>query len=165
MGIINRKAILAAEEQLRKEKKLKEGESINSHPKYRLKPVLDTGPGLTKQDFGEESNINYIMKRFQATGQMPVSPTSLAPVFADVSGIGGYADVVRRVTAVEEAFAQLSPEVRKRFSNEPLELVEFLQDPANRDEAVKLGLVIPGSVDPPKADPLPPKAAEPAKPA
>jgi len=106
----------------------------------RVSPGLDTGPGMTKQEFAKECDINHIMKRYGATGQLPIR-SDLQPVFADVSGIGDYADVLRRIDASRDAFRQLSPELRARFNNQPDALVEFLADTANRDEAVKLGLI------------------------
>jgi len=117
-------------------------------PGSRVKPVLTCGPSKTKQEFGKESNINYIMDRYAKTGQLPVGVQRVQPVFADVSTIGDFSDVLRRVTAAKEAFAQLPANVRARFHNQPHELVEFLQDGSNRDEAVKLGLIPP----PPKVE-------------
>lgn len=107
----------------------------------RVKPVLVTGPGLTKQEFGKESDINVIMKRYAGSGVLPGRLDGLQPVFADVSGIGDYADTLRRVDAAREAFGQLPAEIRTRFGNRAEALVDFLQHEENRDEAVKLGLV------------------------
>lgn len=107
----------------------------------RVKPVCFTGPGLTKQEFAKEVDINHIMKRYISTGQLNNRIDGLQPIFADVSGIGDYADVLRRVDAAREAFAGLSAEVRSRFRNDSNELVEFLHDSRNRDEAIKLGLL------------------------
>lgn len=140
MGLMNRKSLQGVK------------------PGQRVKPVLVCGPSKAKQEFGVESDINVIMKRYITTGQLPMWVQNAQPVFADVSEIGDFADVLRRVTAAKEAFAQLPAHVRSRFQNQPEQLVEFLQDPGNRDEAVKLGLV-------PAPPVVQPKAAEPVKPA
>lgn len=125
----------------------------------RVKPVTITGPGKTRQEFAKETDINGIMKRYNATGQLPaLSPA--APVFTDVSAIGDYGDVLRRVSAANDAFASLPAEMRSRFSNEPANLVEFLQDARNYDEGVKLGLLVPRPVEPPA--PITPTAVKPA---
>jgi len=81
------------------------------------------------------------MKRYGATGQLPVNMRSIQPVFADVSGYGDYADALRRITAAKESFAALPAELRGRFGNSAERLVSFLQDTNNRDEAIKLGLI------------------------
>jgi len=125
----------------------------------RVKPVTVTGPGKTRQENAKETDINVIMKRYNATGQLPaLSP--VAPVFADVSAIGDYADVLRKVSAADDAFAALPADMRGRFANKPALLVEFLQDSANYDEGVKLGLLVPRPVEPPA--PVPPVAVKPA---
>lgn len=107
----------------------------------KVKPVLVTGPGLTKQEFRDETDVNVIMKRYGATGQLPVGVQSLQPIFADVSEIGDFASLMRRTKAAEVAFMNLPAELRTRFGNDPGELVVFLQNPANRPEAEELGLV------------------------
>lgn len=120
----------------------------------KVKPVLVTGPGLTKQEFAKESDINTIMKRYTSTGMLSNRIDGLHPIFADVSNIGDYAEVLRRVDAARDAFALLPAEVRSRFGNRPDALVDFLQYEENREEAVNLGLVPPKAVVEPVA-PLP----------
>lgn len=107
----------------------------------RVKPVLCCGPGLTKQEFREETDINGIMKRYNATGVLPVDMATVQPVFADVSDISDFASVLNRMIAARESFNSLDPVLRARFRNDPAELVEFLQDGRNRPEAVALGLI------------------------
>lgn len=107
----------------------------------KVKPVLVTGPGLTKQEFANEADINSIMKRYTTTGQLSNRIDGLQPIFADVSNVGDYADVLRRIDSAREAFAQLPAAVRSRFGNRPEALIDFLQDSKNLKEAVDLGLV------------------------
>jgi hypothetical protein len=37
---------------------------------------------------------------------------------------------------------RLDPKLRMRFANDPQNLVDFLDDPENHDEAEKLGLIV-----------------------
>lgn len=97
---------------------------------------------ITKQEFAEESDINVIIARCLRGGGLG-HVQSLAPVFADVSELGDFADCVRRVDLAREAFMLLPAEVRLRFGNSSVKLIEFLSDGKNYDEAVRLGLVIP----------------------
>lgn len=124
----------------------------NHKPGSRVRHATDTGPGLCKQEFREEVDINVIVARCLKSGMMP-DMRAVQPVFADVSDIGCYADVLRRVSAAEEAFLSLPAHLRSRFHNRASELVEFVQDDRNRDEAVKLGLVAALPPDPPKEVP------------
>lgn len=110
-------------------------------PGTKVKPRTSTGPGLTKQEFAHECDINHIMKRYVSTGQLSSRSDMLQPIFADVSNIGDYADVLRRIDSARAAFSQLPAEIRTRFGNSPEALVDFLQYEKNLDEAVKLGLI------------------------
>lgn len=56
-----------------------------------------------------------------------------------------YQDALEIIARGEEAFYDLPPEVRVRFSN-PVEFLTWLEDPANYDEADKLGLLDPEKV-------------------
>jgi len=128
----------------------------------RVKPVCVTGPGLTKQEFAKECDINHIMKRYISTGELPRRADAFQPVFADVSNIGDYADTLRRIDAARDAFEQLPAAVRTRFSNEPNNLISFLNDERNLSEAVQLGLV---SAPPKPLEPLAPVVPAPIVPA
>lgn len=134
MGMMNRKELA----------KLKPG--------VRVKPVCVCGPGLTKQEFANETNINTIMKRYKSTGDLPRNMRGLQPVFADVSAMGDYAESLRRIDAAKDGFMKLPAALRLRFGNQPNEFLAFLHDNVNRDEAVKLGLI------PPVAESLAPPA-------
>jgi len=117
---------------------------------------LETGlacepPSMTQQQFKDESDINTIVKRFGITGQLP-APVRM-PSYEDFSSVGDYQSALNAVRASGEAFMTLPAAVRARFGHEPGALLDFLENPANRDEAVKLGLVVP------PAPPAEPKAS------
>lgn len=99
-------------------------------------------PGFTKQSFKEECDINNIMRRYEAT-QVLDHVSGQMPEFGDYIGVLSYQESLNAVLYAQEQFAQLSAEVRDRFGNDPAKMLAFLEDEANRDEAVKLGLVAP----------------------
>lgn len=101
--------------------------------------VENFGPGMTQGQFKDECDIKRIVGRYQRTGVLPQFKPGGR--YGDFSEVGDYMEALGRVELARAAFASLSSDVRKRFRNDPGELVAFLQDPANRDEAVKLGLV------------------------
>lgn len=108
------------------------------------------GEDMARQEFKDECDINRIMKRAAKTGLLPVSPVS--PKFGDFSEVGDFQAAQNGVLAAREEFGRLPSDVRKRFANNPALLVEFLADKANREEAIKLGLV-----EKPKPEPGPVK--------
>jgi phage internal scaffolding protein len=94
---------------------------------------------LAQQHFKEECDINNILKQFNITGQMPEG--TLSPRYGDFTGIGDYHSALNKVIAAEDEFMSLPADLRARFENDPAQLIEFLDNNQNYDEAVKLGLV------------------------
>lgn len=103
---------------------------------------VETGestPSRTQQSFRDECDINTIVRRFGLTGQMPTNLRM--PEYGDYSGVVDFKTAMDAVGAAREGFERLPAEVRARFHNEPQELLEFLGNGDNREEAAKLGLV------------------------
>lgn len=97
------------------------------------------GESKTEQHHRDEVNINKIIAKYEKTGQMPLR--SGVPTYGDFTGMVDFHSAKQAVIDVEEAFMELPAEVRKRFRNDPGELLEFLDDEKNREEAIELGLV------------------------
>ena len=95
--------------------------------------------GMTQQHFAKECDINEIVRRFGLTGELPENLKM--PVSGDFTGVSDFQTAMNIVRQAEEEFLRVPAEVRARFANDPGRLMAFLDDPANRDEAVKLGLV------------------------
>lgn len=102
----------------------------------------------TVQSERDEVDINTIVERFGLTGQLP-DDNYRAPQSADFVGIYDYQTALNSVIEAERSFMALPAKLRARFGNDPQLLLEFLSDDANRDEAVKFGLLKPVE-EPPK---------------
>lgn len=125
-------------------------------PQYPVR--LEFPPeGRTKQSFKDECDINNIMRRFELTGEIS-HLGARTPIFGDFPDMD-FAQAMAVVTMARERFSELPAAVRDRFANDPGRLLAFLEDPSNREEAVKLGLVQAPAVVPPSETPQP-KAAE-----
>jgi len=118
-----------------------------------------SGKTKTQQHFREEANINTIMSRYKKTGIL-VDPVKAAharkALYGDFTGIDFHA-AQNVVAQGMQAFSQLPALIRKRFDNDAGKLIEFLQNPDNVDEAVRLGIVEkrevkPTEITPPKAE-------------
>lgn len=109
---------------------------------------------LTRQEFVQEADLNNIMKRYAAG--MPLPTGHRMPMYGDFSDVPDYQRSFEIVAHAQDAFMALPSEVRRRFGDDPSNLIAFLQDEKNRDEAVKLGLVnkpIDQSIDKPADKP------------
>lgn len=110
---------------------------------HRPCDTVPEGVSLTKQSFRDESDINMMMDRFQKTGVLDEDRVPVGARYIDCTGILSYQESLQVVTEAEEAFNGLDAKVRRRFDNDPAQMIAFLQDPASEAEARDLGLLEP----------------------
>lgn len=134
--------------------------------------ITITEQSLTKQSFAKEADINTIVNRVLKGSAMPQGERQ--PRYGDFTGLD-YVGMQNQIALVNQSFAELPSDVRRRFDNDPSELLAFLGDPENRDEAIELGLLptldqnIPsespgkGASEAPAPSPTPPPEPAPAK--
>lgn len=94
---------------------------------------------LAVQAAEEESNINTIVRRFGLSGQLPDQVAM--PQSGDFTNLPDFHTAMNLVRQAQEEFVRVPAEIRARFSNDPQQFMNFFEDPANYDEALKLGLV------------------------
>lgn len=103
----------------------------------------------TQQQFKEDSDINVIVARFGISGIMPSDfgmPQSVD--FSEM--VTDYHTALNMVRQADEEFMGLPADLRERFRNDPQELMQFVENPENLEEARKLKLAKPAEkVEPP----------------
>lgn len=117
-------------------------------------------PSLTKQSFAEEADINVIVRRFGLTGELPSDVK--VPMNGDFTNVVDFRGAMDLLIQAREAFMTMPADVRSRFGNDPAAFVDFVSDEKNRDEAKKMGLLVPATA--PLA-PVEVRVVEPVKPA
>lgn len=131
----------------------------------RYDPVTgEETPSLTQQHFAEECDINTIVRRFGITGEMPTGVR--LPTYQDFTSVFDFKSAMDAVAKANESFDAMPAEVRARFQNDPQQFLEFVNREENRQEAIKLGLVLPKAQElaAPGAAPAPAPAPAPAQP-
>jgi len=96
-------------------------------------------PSMTKQSFKQECDINHIMAKYLATGMIPAG-TSVGR-YGDFSAATDYLDAQLTIKNARDQFASLPAKVRERFNNDPFQMLEWIGDKDNLDEANELGLL------------------------
>jgi len=130
----------------------------------------EDGKSLTTQSDRKSCDLNEIFKKHLDQGGMIPDPVvgNRPPMYGDFSMVGDFAEQMRTVKRIENTFQLLSAPIRARFNNQPEELIKFLSDPKNNDEAVKLGLRPKPKVklsNDKEPAPAKPEAGQPANPA
>jgi len=106
-------------------------------------------PSLTKQEFAQEADINYIANRALRTGQppmtgfgIPMRASNRKPIYGDFTA-HDYHGMLNTVADIQTKFNMLPARIRSKFRGSPETLMRWLEDEKNYDEAVKLGLLVP----------------------
>lgn len=109
--------------------------------KRRDVSTINKEPSLTQAQFAEECDINNIMATYVKTGQITHLSRSQG-IYQEMAEFPpDFATAMEIVSQSKQAFADLPSDVRSRFKHDPQNLIEFLKNPDNRDEAEKLGLI------------------------
>ena len=93
----------------------------------------------TEQSHVKDCSIKTIMAKAKRTGMIPVRRES--PLYGDFTSMEDYHSNLCRMQDAMNDFMGLSSKIRKRFNNDPGELIEFLNSPDNLAEAVELGIL------------------------
>ncbi len=111
--------------------------------------VFAVGESRTRQSMQDECDINLIMFKYQKTGAIDhFSRHSVRYGFADSVT---FHDALNVVKEGDRMFADLPSSLRGRFLN-PGAFLDFVQDEANAEEMVELGLRDPvAAQEPPEA--------------
>lgn len=100
-------------------------------------------PSMTEQHHKQRCDLEYIVSRLSAG--IPVEQLGIAehPVFYDdVSRLQRTREELENLVAsVRSNFESLPSELRIRFENSPEKYFDFVTDPNNRDEAIKMGVI------------------------
>lgn len=107
--------------------------------------IVNNEPSLTQQHYKDEVDINVMMRRMGVTDGAIIPPyfheSVLIDHFADFSEAPDFRTSMDQLKEATDAFNQLPAALRRRFGNDPVELMNFLHDKDNIEEAIKLGLL------------------------
>ena len=103
---------------------------------------LECGASMTFQHFKDECDINTIVARYP-NGVTPYDDRKGSEIYGDFSDaeLFDFRATQEKIIEAENRFNALPSDVRSRFGNNPAELLDFLNDSSNYDEAVRLGLI------------------------
>lgn len=104
-----------------------------------VRVVCSEAEDRTQQAFKDECDINFLMKRYEKTGILPQGRSS-PPQYVDAT-MFDFTEAQNRVAQVRGVFSMLDARTRARFENDPAKMLDFLANPENHAEAIKMGLM------------------------
>ena len=104
--------------------------------KPKTQPPEITGIMKTEQHHKNDCDINQIIARASKTGYTKAH--SLA--YNDLANIPDYHEAMNAIAKAKENFDAMPSKLRNRFSNDPGKFLNFVQNPENTEEAMKLGI-------------------------
>lgn len=114
--------------------------------------TINNEPSMAQEHFKDEVDINNIMKKYQKVGiSYNHLPQSSKGLYGDFTAVKTFEQAHQAILDTEKNFSTLPSQIRKRFDNNPQQLINFLNDKQNRDEAIQLGLI----PKPPTPEPTP----------
>lgn len=107
--------------------------------------IVFTEPSMTDQSQIQESDINYIVKKY-ADGRTGITTLDLGAdagvlQYGDTLLPGDYETALDLINAVNEEFYELPSQVRAEFNHNPKELINALADPRQKARLRALGLL------------------------
>jgi phage internal scaffolding protein len=136
-------------------------------PKFRtaydrdsVEGITFTEPTLAQQHFKDECDVNNILRKYEATG-LVTHVANGTPSYGDFSSVLEFQQAQNILIEAQDAFDALPASLRKRFDNDPAVMLEFIENPDNREEAEKLGLLNKSiNISGDSNDVIPPKLSE-----
>ena len=130
---------------------------------YGKKPKCDTynnDPSLVDDQYKYDNDVNHFIKRYLQDGVLP--QFNGKPIYGDFTHIIDYKDALNKVIEAKNKFMELPSSIREKFDNSPNEFLNFVNNPENHDEMVKMGLKKTSSVpsEPEISSPKPQKVEE-----
>lgn len=94
---------------------------------------------LTQQHMGPATEMDYIMRQFYQTGEMPRARH--VAEYGDFDEANDLNEMLQQIELGKKAFTQIPANIRGMFDNDPGKFLTWIHDDANYNEAAELGLV------------------------
>jgi phage internal scaffolding protein len=107
----------------------------------KLRVAIATGDGLTEQNHKDETDINNIVRKYNKTGLID-HLNQFEKQYGDMTGYD-YQDAMNTVAAANTMFEGLPSSIRNQFDNDPAKFINFVDDQANADKLIDMGLAKP----------------------
>lgn len=111
---------------------------------------INLEPSKTQQQFTQQCDPNFIVDRHAAGQDISMFLSRSAPLTGDYSDLPATSlhEMMNITAEARQTFESIPQDIRDRFGNNPVKFIDFIMDPSNEAEMVKLGLIKPAEVTP-----------------
>lgn len=102
-------------------------------------PEVNEHESMTWQHCKDECDILKIVKK-PNLGVNPLQPPTTKPSFGDFSDSKSFQEAQNLLIEAQQQFADMPSAIRDRFNNDPYQMLQFVENPDNIDECIKLGI-------------------------
>jgi phage internal scaffolding protein len=117
--------------------------------------TVNSEPTMTQVQFQAECDVNNIMAQYIHNPDPHIFERNGRGQYGDFTSAEDFHQTMEKVTKARESFDSLDAQLRFRFGNDPGQLLSFLNNPQNKEEAIKLGLVNAPPTPTPELNPQP----------
>ncbi len=110
--------------------------------------------GLTEQHHKDECDVINILNKYDSQGIL-THVNKARGMYGDFTELNEYRESLDLIKAADTAFSSLPSKIRQWCGNDAGQVMEFVSNPANREEAITLGMTEPPasvSKEPPKTE-------------
>lgn len=128
---------------------VKEIRTLRKNGTLRIQHDFSNCPSMAEQHTGHLTDINYLMAKYKPDEIAAfIAARSTRPEITghDFSQELSFQDAHNVVYNARKLFFELTPEVRANWQS-PLEFIKFIDNPANAEKMVKLGLIKPKQIE------------------
>lgn len=101
--------------------------------------AMSADDGRTQQHFKDQVDINRILAKYRKTGVIEHVKRAQAR-YGDFTELAEYAQNLDKVAKAQQAFESLPAELRNKFNNNIPGFFDYIMQPENFDECVKMGI-------------------------
>lgn len=111
-----------------------------SSGRRRVSIDFSDSPSLTEQSHKDSCNIDYLVAHHLRMGGIPPMPETQ---FVDLTQSLGYQDALNKVLQIDSLFESLPLAARDAYGHDPIKFMAAVEDPAERDRMIQLGIFKP----------------------
>lgn len=110
-----------------------------SKKRKRIRLDFSKTKSMTIKEHAQGLDVNDIVKRYGVNGPYPTS--TRVPQYLDVSKKLSVFDALNLKVQIDQYFGALPSAIRERFKNDSLSFAQFVSDPRNNEELVKMKII------------------------